>query len=263
MIKKRYLQMLNILGFIIFSAGLVKGFLNADLFLSPSVDASIPLLGLCASFVIPMWIIIGLSMFSFCLYQSQGILRKDEREKPSTERVGPLFFIASILNTGWLLARYFKVINISLLILIVLLAVLIKNYLNLEAGARVSSASEILWVKLPFRIYLGWITVITITELAATINLGWEGFGFSEVYWTVAVMAIVIVTAFVFLKRRLDLAASTAMLWFLLGIAIRGFSTEFGETAMAVFALAGMLIIMVSASWFLARKYVSGKIKGA
>ncbi len=261
-IKKRYLQVLNILGFIIFTVGLVKGFLNTDLFLSPTVAASIPRLGLCASFVIPMWVIIGLSMFSFCLYQSQGFFRKDEREK-LTEKIGPLFFMAGILNTGWLLARHFKAIHISLLIMIVLLAVLVKIYLNLEADARVSSASEILWVKLPFRIYLGWTMVIVITELAATINLGWEGFGFSEIYWAVAVMAIVVASAFVFLQRRLDLAASAAILWFLLGVAIRGFSPGSGEITIAVSALVGMLIIVVSAPWFLVRKYVTGKIKGS
>ncbi len=102
-------------------------------------------------------------------------------------------------------------------------------------GVKVSSASEILWVQLPFRIYLGWIMVTTVTELAAVIYLGWEGFGFSEIYWAVAVVAIITAAAFVFLKRRTDLAVSAVILWFLLGgTAIKGFSPASRELTIAV-----------------------------
>ena len=202
-------------------------------------------------------------MLSFCLYQSQDIFRKDrlQQERPFLKKIGHLFFMAGVLNTGWLFARYFKLINISLLIMIVLLVVLIKTYLNLEVGVKVSSASEILWVQLPFRIYLGWIMVTTVTELAAVIYLGWEGFGFSEIYWAVAVVAIITAAAFVFLKRRTDLAVSAVILWFLLGTAIKGFSPASRELTIAVSAVMGMLIIMVSALCFLTGKYVVRKIK--
>jgi FtsH-binding integral membrane protein len=46
-------------------------------------------------------------------------------------------------------------------------------------------------VRLPFSIYFGWITVATIANITVLlVSLGWNGFGLSDVFWTVVVLLV-------------------------------------------------------------------------
>ena len=79
---------------------------------------------------------------------------------------------------------------LSFLIMLIILASLIAIYVRLGIGRGTASVAEKIFVHLPFSIYLGWITVATVANTTALlVNAGWGGFGLSEVFWTVAMVA--------------------------------------------------------------------------
>ncbi len=64
-----------------------------------------------------------------------------------------------------------------------LLITLVLLYVRLGVGQFAVSAAES-WARVPFSIYLGWITVATVANAVTTlIELDWSGWGISGQVW--------------------------------------------------------------------------------
>jgi len=85
-----------------------------------------------------------------------------------------------------------------------------------------ASAGETWLVRVPFSIYLGWITVATVANVTNTLDfLKWNGLGISPEIWMVIVLAAVLLIAVLMNFSRRDIAYAGVLLWALAGIGIK------------------------------------------
>jgi len=62
-------------------------------------------------------------------------------------------------------------------------------WINREIRKVSLTDKEYLFIRLPFSIYFGWITVATIANATVyLVSIGWNGFGLDPVWWTVIIL---------------------------------------------------------------------------
>ena len=174
-----------------------------------------------AGITFSIWGLIYLLLFGYTLYQL-GFWQKDRSpEKVSLlAKINSYFLITSLANIAWIFAWHYGVIWLSVLIMIALLIFLIKIADVVNKGKY--SISDTIFVRLPFSIYFGWITVATIANVTATlVNYGWNGFGLSEQFWAVLVIAVGIIIAVSVLFSRNDIFYCLVVDWAILGILLK------------------------------------------
>jgi hypothetical protein len=103
-----------------------------------------------------------------------------------------------------------------------LLATLIAIYLRLNIGKSAASLREKLAVHLPFSVYLGWITIASIANVAVfLVSENWDGFGISQETWATLIIIIALLITLLVIVTRKDVAYGLVIIWALLGIAMK------------------------------------------
>lgn len=182
------------------------------------ISDSYPTLFAPAGYVFSIWGIIYVLLLIFTVYQALPKLR----ESSFVNKIGFFFVLSSLANVVWLFLWHYEQIVSSVLPMFALLGALIIIYIRLEIGRTKVSAKEKIFVHVPFSVYLGWITVASIADVAAALKaVNWDGFGLGEVTWTVAmiVVALAITLAVIFTRR--DVAFSLVIVWALIGIIVK------------------------------------------
>jgi len=136
-----------------------------------------------AGYAFSIWGLIYTLLAIYVIYQLWR--EKDEL----VVRVNRLFNVNALLNALWIFAWHYDVIWFSVIIMVGLLFTLIR----VADILRVSNLTkkECWLVRLPFSVYFGWITVATIANITVfLVSIGWNGFGLSESFWTVAVLLV-------------------------------------------------------------------------
>jgi len=104
----------------------------------------------------------------------------------------------------------------------VLLATLITIYLHLDIGRAKVSLKERLCVHLPFSVYLGWITVASIANVAAALTaISLDGWGLDSITWAILVIIIALMIDLTVIIKRRDVAYSLVIVWALVGIIVK------------------------------------------
>jgi hypothetical protein len=136
------------------------------------------------------------------------------------QRVGVLFSVSSLVNVAWIFSWHYDLILVSTLLLATMLVLLILITRTIM-GAELSTLDR-LFVRLPFSVYFGWITVATIANVTVwLVSIGWDGFGIAESTWAVIIMSVgVIIGTAVILKDR-DVAYGLVLAWAYFGIWIK------------------------------------------
>jgi benzodiazapine receptor len=171
-----------------------------------------------AGYVFAIWGIIYTLLLVFVIYQA---LPK-QKAKPFQKQIGALFLLSSVFNVVWLFLWQYNYITISVVVMFALLATLVAIYLRLGIGKSTAPLTEKLAVHLPFSVYLGWITVASIANVAAAlVSVGWSGFGLSAETWAIAAMGIALIVTLMVIAFRRDIAYSLVLVWALSGIAVK------------------------------------------
>jgi hypothetical protein len=107
-----------------------------------------------------------------------------------------------------------------------ILVPLMVMYQRLGIGRERVSRQERWFIHLPISVYLGWISVATIVNVAIGFySLNWDGGGIAPSVWTVVMMAIASVIAAVISIQRRDTAYVLVIVWALVAISIRQANT--------------------------------------
>jgi hypothetical protein len=192
-----------------------------------------------------IWGVIYLLLAAFVVYQAAAPGRN---AADFLQKIGPLFIVSSAANIGWIFLWHYQRVYASLAVMLLLLASLLAIYLRLDIGIQASSWRVKLLVQLPFSVYLGWITVATIANATAVlVHAGWNRFGASEQFWTVAVLIVAAVITLVVLFTRNDLFYALVVLWAFLGILIKRLAVDSPPSRAIITTLAvGMALIAVA-----------------
>jgi benzodiazapine receptor len=183
-----------------------------------SISDSYPTLIAPAGCVFSIWGIIYALLLVFTVFQALP----SQRGKPFLRQVGYFFLLSSLANVSWLFLWHYGQIVLSILPMFVLLVSLILIYLRLQIGKSDASTVEKLSVQVPFSVYLGWITVASIANVAAAaVSLDLNGLGLGEIAWTVLVIIIALIIALGVIVTRRDIAYSLVLVWALVGIVVK------------------------------------------
>lgn len=240
----------NMLAFV--ATVIVNGLAGSTTLIGGKVTADVsdanPTLITPAGYVFAIWGIIYVLLGVFVVFQAlPRQTGKDYRGK-----IGWLFVTSSLLNIVWLFLWQFEQLGLSVVVMFLLLATLITIYLRLNIGKRTAPLREQLAVHLPFSVYLGWITIASIANVAATlVSVNWDGFGVSPETWATLVLAVaVLITVLVIVTRR-DPGYGLVIIWAAMGIAAK--QSEYPNVVIAAQISATIVVVALAASILLAR----------
>jgi len=175
-----------------------------------------------AGYVFSIWGLIYLLLGVFAVYQALPA----QRDNPRLVRLGYLFVISCAFNVAWLFAWHYGQIALTMLLMLGLLVSLILLYERLEIGKTKVSRREALAVRLPFSVYLGWITVATIANVSVLlIDLGYTG-GWLAPLWALVAIAAATAIGLLVLGRRGDVPFVLVLVWAFIGIATKQWGAE-------------------------------------
>ncbi len=239
-----FLQSANALAFI---ATVIVNALANTLALNGKTTAEIsdlyPTLITPAGYVFSIWGLIYTLLLVFVVFQAFP----QQRGKSFLSQISFLFVLSSVLNILWLFLWHYEQINLSVVLMFALLGTLIAIYMRLRIGRSNSPLREKLAVHLPFSVYLGWITVASIANVAVALTaVNWDGWGLGAVTWAVLVIIVALIITLTVIITRRDVAYSLVIVWALVGIIVKQIENQ----SIVMTAAISAVIILVALTVF-------------
>jgi tryptophan-rich sensory protein len=182
-----------------------------------SVSDSNPTLVTPAGYVFSIWGVIYVLLGVFVIYQALPG-RKGEYQ----EKISFFFVLSSIFNIVWLFLWQYEFLCFSVVLMFLLLFSLIAIYVRLGVGKSKVPMRERLAIHLLFSVYLGWITIASIANVATTlVSVSWNGLGIPPETWATLIIIIASLIALLVAATRVDFAYGLVIIWALMGIAVK------------------------------------------
>lgn len=171
-----------------------------------------------AGYVFSIWGLIYIGLILYGIYQ----VMPSQKENPRLRAIGWWVALGGLANSIWIFLWHYEQFPLTIIAMLTLLATLIITYLRLRSGSQNITAGEKWLVRLPFSVYLGWITVATVANVTSLLDyLKWDGFGIAPETWMLIVLAAVLLIAVLMNFIRRDIAYAAVILWALAGISIK------------------------------------------
>lgn len=195
-----------------------------------------------------IWSVIYAGMLALAIWQALPAQRHDPRQR----RLGWWVAASLALNALWILAVQADLLLASLPIIVVLMVVLARMLLILEAEPP-SGRLEALLVDGSIGLYLGWVVVATAANATAVlVALGVDGFGLPPQLWAGIVLAVAAAVGVgLAVRTRGRIAPALSLCWGLAWVAIARFGDEPFSPLTGVLAI--LAAVTVAAATILAR----------
>lgn len=202
-----------------------------------------------AGYVFAIWGLIYVGLILYAIYQALPA----QRDNPRLRAIGYLVALSCLANIAWLFLWHYEVFPLTLVAMAALLLLLIAIYLRLGTGRTVVTPAERWLVRLPFSIYLGWVSVATIANVTSVLDyLNWGGWGLSPEIWTVIMLLVGAVLAFAMAITRGDVAYCLVIIWAFAGIAVKHSGTP--QVATAAWIAVGLVVLALVVGLLLNRR---------
>lgn len=179
-----------------------------------------------AGLTFAIWGLIYFLLAGFSIYSAFPRLLGEERHSEMVRRTAIWFTASNIFNSLWIFAWHYQQIGLSL-ILIILVFLTVGVVYHAVRAYPTSSTLERVFIKIPFQIYFGWLTVAVIANVTTwLVDRGWDGFGLPAAFWTVLVIVVAVGIGYLVLARNFDLPYIGVLVWALLGIVIKRVQTD-------------------------------------
>ncbi|TFG07516.1 tryptophan-rich sensory protein [Candidatus Thorarchaeota archaeon] len=213
----------------------INGVLTGD------VADSYPNLFTPPGWVFAIWGVIYVLLAVFMVYQA----RPSQRNAEYLPKIGYWHLLGAIGNVTWIFLFHYSAGAPSLLVastlpIVLLLISLLFIYTRLGIGVNEVPLREKLAVHLPVSVYLGWISLATIANVASALNVLIPGIPVATQEIATAAMVIVafVLTLLMLIQRR-DLAFGLVVVWASSGIALKQIASP-----VIFFAAAGVAILV-------------------
>jgi hypothetical protein len=171
-----------------------------------------------AGYVFSIWGVIYLGLIAVAVFQALPT----QRENPRLRATGWWISMGGLANSVWIFLWHYEKFPLTLVAMLFLLGTLIVIYLRLGIGRTSAPAIETWAARLPFSIYLGWITVATVANVTDVLDyLKWDGFGIAPELWMGIVLVAMLAIAVLMNITRRDVAYAVVILWALAGISVK------------------------------------------
>lgn len=195
-------------------------------------DAATPLAPYGPAFSI--WSVIYLGLAAYAVWQVLPAQRHDRRQRA----IGWLAVGSLVLNAAWILCAQAGLLPVTVVVILLLLAVLLAIFEQLRR-LRPGSLVEAVVVDGTFGLYLGWVAVATVANVAAWLaDAGVRPDPF-ELPAILVLLLVAVVAALIAIRGRGRIAPALAMLW---GVAWIGVGRAIGEPASATLAVAAVVV---------------------
>ncbi|MFW6135362.1 MAG: tryptophan-rich sensory protein [Chloroflexota bacterium] len=203
-----------------------------------------------AGYVFSIWGLIYLALGAFAVYQALP----GQRSNPRLRRVGYLFALSCVANVAWLFLWHYERFPLTMVAMGALLLLLIAITLRLGTGRTHVTTAETWCVRVPFSIYLGWVTVATIANASSLLDyLNWGAWGISPQVWTLIMLVVATGIASVVVLTRRDVAYGLVIVWAFAGIAVKHGGTPLVATAAWV-TTALVAVVTALVAWLATRR---------
>lgn len=171
-----------------------------------------------AGYVFSIWGLIYLAMLAYSAAQFAGPLRDDDLP----ERLAIPIIVSNVANVLWLVLWHALLISLTVPVMLGLLGALASAYVIARTGRPRQVSSVERWaVRAPLGLYLGWVSVATIANIASALEAaGWNGFGLPDVTWAVIVLLVGALIALLVLAIHGDVVFAGVFVWAYVGIAV-------------------------------------------
>ena len=201
-----------------------------------------------AGYVLSSWGLIYLGLLGFGVFQ----VLPSQRENGLVRATDGWFALSCAANCAWLFAWHYGLYPLSLLIMAVLLVSLIFMYRGIHSKLlrENPSAASLLCVRLPFGVYLGWITVAFLANLSDVLSwANFAGLGAPSAAWAAALCILAGIVALLVSARYRDAAYAAVIVWALAGIIQKQaqYALIVGAAVAAIILTAAGLVIGLAA----------------
>ncbi|SFF80065.1 hypothetical protein SAMN05216353_10990 [Halobacillus alkaliphilus] len=188
-----------------------------------------------AGYVFSIWGLIYILLGIWVLRQ----FPESRRDLPIYQAVSGLFVLSCILNSLWIFMWHYNFFGLSVIVMILLLLTLIRLYVK----AKAVDASFL--DRLPFSVYLGWISVATIANISYYLTyVEWSGFGISASIWTFILLIIATLLAFYILITKNDRVYPLVFVWAFVGIGVRNQDADVPLVVYSSYILAALILMV-------------------
>lgn len=195
-----------------------------------------------AGYAFAIWGLIYLGLIAFTVFQWVAFFRKSNAEV--IDQTGGWFFVANLANIAWLFLWLNEALGWSVIAMLVLLSALIAVMFRLKLETWDAPVRIIAFVWWPWAIYLGWIIVATVANVAAFLTfLGWDGSPLSPQVWTIIVIAVATAIYLLLIQTRNLRESAMVGVWALIAIAVRQGDANLEITIAASVAIAVIMIV--------------------
>jgi hypothetical protein len=197
-----------------------------------------------ANYAFAIWGLIYIGLIAFGFYQ----LRPDQRQNPVLRRVDYALIVACVAQAIWVYLFLAGQFWLSVVAMLAILISLIASYLWLGVGLRPVSRREKWSAHLPFGVYLGWISVATIVNVASALDAsGWNGGGIAPEVWAIGLAIVAAGLAVWVLLTRSDFSFPGVIVWALVAVAVR--QAAFASVSITAIGLVIGLLVLIGIQW--------------
>lgn len=224
--------MIKYLNLILFAGMIIINYLANALPLNNKTTGqlsdALPNLFVPAGITFSIWGVIYLLLAGYCVVQFTG------KNQEIIGNIGWIFALSSLLNALWIVTWHYQRLPLSLLVMLGLLVTLI--YINMQIRDLPFGI-----IKASFGIYLGWICIATIANVTALlVSLNWNGFGLSELAWTIILISIGALIVIITLYRLQNPFIGLSVIWAFLGIFLK---RQDDHRSIAITAIIALIIV--------------------
>jgi hypothetical protein len=192
-------------------------------------------LTLPAAYAFGIWVPIYLGFLAYALYQA----RPGQRSNPHFRRTGYPVALSILLNLGWTVLVGYQRTNGAYLVQWVMLGValvLVRRWGKAVPGERRSGQ----WLKIPFCLYAGWLTVAMIPFTTSLLqDAGWRGEPLPPAAWAIGLYLVAVAIGYGTFRYLDEPWYLFSIAWALSGIAVR----VAGPVGLVAGILAGLVLL--------------------
>jgi translocator protein len=165
---------------------------------------------------------------------------RNRKDTFTNQRLTILFCLSCIFNIGWLLSFHYEYFVLSNFVIVALLVTLILIYLSYPTGDSRFGG------RLPFSVYLGWITVATIANISYTLKWHEVSLGINEVSGTILLLVVAGIVAVVGRYISDDPYFAVVFVWAIVGVAESNTASNLVTAAYIIAIIIFILVIVFS-----------------
>ncbi|WP_214845317.1 tryptophan-rich sensory protein [Exiguobacterium sp. S90] len=169
------------------------------------ISDTIPTLFKPAGYAFSIWGLIYGVLLVWLILQTIPKFKEHEIAK----KIGPWFLISCLFNAAWIVTFAYKLFPLTLVVMIGLLASLMVIY------SKVDRETKALRFKVPFSLYIGWVSVATIVNVFIVMQT--QGItkllGIGDAGWTMIMLPVGVIVALIFMFTNRDPIYPLVFVW--------------------------------------------------